>query len=48
MNYKRQLLIEKKNNFCLFEHAQELIVNELTKEIDRLILEELLKKFKYE
>jgi hypothetical protein len=48
MNYKRQLLIEKKNNFCLFEHTQELLVNELTKEIDRLILEKILKKFKYE
>lgn len=48
MNYKRQILIEKKNNFCVFEHMQELVVNKLTKEIDRLILEEVLKKFKYE
>jgi hypothetical protein len=48
MNFKRRLLIEKKNNFCIFEHTKELVVNELEKEIDRLILKELLKNFKYE
>lgn len=48
MYYKRQLLIEKKNNFCLFEYAYEEMINELTKEIDRLILGEILKNFKYE
>jgi hypothetical protein len=36
------------NHFCVFEHMQELVVNKLTKEIDRLILEEVLKNFKYE
>jgi hypothetical protein len=43
MNYKRLLLIEKKNHFCLYEHLEESLINELSKEINKLIAEEVLK-----